>query len=44
MQVVAKLMKKNHSITELEAGFVLIKYASLSEIEAGFMQGIISKF
>jgi len=29
---------------ELEAGFVLKRYASLSEIETGFMQGITSKY
>jgi len=32
-----------NSITEPEAGFVLIKYASLSEIEAELTQGSISK-
>ena len=42
MQVEAGLMK-NHNITELEAGFMLIKYTSLSEIEAGLMQEMISK-
>jgi len=36
-------LMKNHNITELEAGFKLIKYISLSEIEAGLMQEIISK-
>ena len=39
MQVEAGLM----NITELEAGFMLIKYTSLSEIEAELMQGIILK-
>jgi len=34
---------KKYSITELEAEFMLIKYGFLSEIEAGLMQGIISK-
>ena len=39
-------MEKNHSIglTELEAGSMLKKYASLGEIEAGLMQGIIYKY
>ena len=33
--------EKNHSITELEAGFMLIQYASLIEIEEGVTHGII---
>jgi len=30
-------------VTELEAGLMLKIYASLSEIEVGLLQGIISK-
>jgi len=33
----ARLMR-NHSTTELEARFMLIKYASLSETEVGHIQ------
>lgn len=35
--------KNNHKIKEKEAGFILEKYASFSEIKADFTQGIISK-
>src|SRR6218665_3464262 len=37
------ISEKNRNITELEAGFMLIMYTSLSEIEGGLMQEIISK-
>jgi len=39
---VSWIIEKNHSITELDAKFMLIKYFPLSEIEAGLVQGIIS--
>lgn len=35
------IFKHNHSKTELEAGFILKKYDSISEIEAGLVQVII---
>ena len=43
LQVEAGILK-NHSVTELKADvYMFEKCASWSEIEAGFMQGIISK-